>query len=926
MSKFSTDRNLLVGTLGLQMGLITDSQLIRAMQAWILRKNEDIESLLLEQEAIQVEAKDFLKALAERYLSLHQNDPTISLATLSSQGKLHEKLKDLGDDDVSISVTQLQSRSKIEVKAAEPSIENTITTVSSGAFRTDRFRVLRPHARGGLGQVSIAEDRELHREVALKEIQSPYVADQQSRSRFLMEAEITGRLEHPGIVPVYSLGTTESGAPFYTMRFIKGDSLKEAIEEFYSESHAWTNDQRRMALRRLVKRLVDVCNTIEYAHSRGVLHRDLKPGNIMLGKYGETLVVDWGLAKSGHKSPSHATSDEATVVPLSGDSSTQTVVGSVVGTPAFMSPEQAEGRLSDLGPASDVYCLGATLYCILTGQAPFSKLSPREIAIRVRNGTVTSPRKLNPNVPPALEAICKKAMAFEQTDRYPSAAALANELEFWLADEPVDAYPEPISKRVGRWIRKHRAFVTSSAVIAITSIIALAAFAIIIQRQNRELKTAYDRVSLAEESTRVERDAAILERDRAIRNLDVARVLAVSMLDKAESQLSKGDATPTMLIGVRSDLTELAFEKFRQLYESNTGNRDFGREYAKIARVSGNLKRTVRQLDTANERIRLSLQLQNLVPSEERSDAESDYLAETYRELATNLLTEGKLSEAEEAILRSMEIAEDLCRKHPDSWNYIRTQALARMELVSLETRRRRFDSAKEHSEANINAFSRLANSESPHPLDLVLAMYSREDLMQILLKSNRIPAATEAAQGTLSTIREKMTQKPDDIHLLQALSQILISCAEIELAASESLDQTVPKLNEAIEIIGNLKKAMRSASLIQNEAVAYCFKAEALRRNGNAKDAATAVQAARKLAENLVRSVDIAVHNFLMHQVELEESRILDLEGKSEDAREKWKQALASLTKAVEQSPDDVEYRERLNRFQNASEPTKAP
>jgi hypothetical protein len=321
----------------------------------------------------------------------------------------------------------------------------------------------------------------------------------------------------------------------------------------------------------------------------------------------------------------------------------------------------------------------------------------------------------------------------------------------------------------------------------------------------------------------------------------------------------------------------------------------------------------------------LSLQLQNLVPSEERLDTESDYLAETYRELATNLLTEGKLSEAEEAIRRSMEIANDLCRKHPNNLNYIRTQALARMELVSLETRRRRFDSAKEHSDANINAFSRLANSESPHPLDLVLAMYSREDLMQILLRADQIPEATAAANETLLIAREKLTQKPDDIFLLQALSQILISSAEIELKASENLDQTVLKLDEAIGITGNLKKSMRSASLIQNEAAAYCLKAETLRRKGSTEDATIAIQTARKLAENLVRNVDIAVHNFLIHQVELEESRILDLEGKSTDARERWKQAIASLTKAALQSPDDAEYQERLKRLQDVSEPPKA-
>ena len=161
-----------------------------------------------------------------------------------------------------------------------------------------RFRILRPHARGGLGEVFVAQDEELHREVALKEIQERHADHPESRARFLLEAEITGGLEHPGIVPVYGLGQYADGRPFYAMRFIKGDSLKDAIERFHKEdARRRAASERSLELRKLLGRFVDVCDAIAYAHSRGVLHRDLKPGNVMLGKYGETLVVDWGLAK-----------------------------------------------------------------------------------------------------------------------------------------------------------------------------------------------------------------------------------------------------------------------------------------------------------------------------------------------------------------------------------------------------------------------------------------------------------------------------------------------------------------------------------------------------------------------------------------------------------------------------------------------------
>jgi eukaryotic-like serine/threonine-protein kinase len=276
----------------------------------------------------------------------------------------------------------------------------------------------------------VALDAALNSEVALKEIRPEQADDPTSRARFVLEAEVTGRLEHPGVVPVYGLGSSPTGRPYYAMRLIKGDSLKEAIDRFHGEG------EKTLVLRGLLNRFVGVCNAVAYAHGRGVLHRDLKPANVMLGPYGETLVVDWGLAKViGRHETDDVRTPEATLRPVG--SGSETAAGSTVGTPAYMSPEQAEGRLDALGPVSDVYSLGATLYCLLTGRAPFPGGDVATVLRQVQRGEFPPPRAVNWNVPRALESVCLRAMSLRPEDRYSSVRALVEDLEHWLADEPV---------------------------------------------------------------------------------------------------------------------------------------------------------------------------------------------------------------------------------------------------------------------------------------------------------------------------------------------------------------------------------------------------------------------------------------------------------------------------------------------------------
>jgi serine/threonine-protein kinase len=521
----SADRNLLFGILALQMDFLSRDALIQGMNAWVLRKTTPLGQILKEQGALSGERLALLEALVEEHLKQHANDSAQSLAALSSLGSARQDLERIADPDVQASLAQV---STARVEPLDLSADSAKTATALG----QRFRIIRPHAKGGLGEVYVAYDEELHREVALKEIHERHAHNPQSRARFLLEAEVTGRLEHPGVVPVYALGQYAGGRPFYAMRFVRGDNLKEAIRRFHqAEAPGRDPGERRLAFRQLLGRFVDVCNAVAYAHSRGVLHRDLKPGNIMLGKYGETLVVDWGLAKAMGQADRAGETGDGTLQPSSGTAATQ--AGAALGTPAYMPPEQAAGKLEELGPASDVYSLGGVLYCLLTGQAPFGDGDIAEVLVRVQVGEYAPPRAVNASVPRALEAVCRKAMAHSPQERYLSARALAEEIEHWLADEPVLAWSEPWTVKARRWLGRHRTLVAGAAAAVVVAVVSLGAATALLARANER-----EREARAEEAQqRREAEAARAEETRQRQRAEAARAAEAKRRHQAREAL-----------------------------------------------------------------------------------------------------------------------------------------------------------------------------------------------------------------------------------------------------------------------------------------------------------------------------------------------------------------------------------------------------
>jgi eukaryotic-like serine/threonine-protein kinase len=577
MSTSHVDRNLLFGILALQMDFISRDALIAAMHAWVLHKQKPLGQILVEQGALASDVLTALDALVKKHLELHQDDPQQSLAAVGLPGGVQRELAQLSDADVHASLARLGA-----IAPAKPSQATTLPMPASASGNI-RFEILRPHAWGGLGEVFVAQDREVNREVALKRLHERCADDAGSRARFLREAEITGGLEHPGIVPVYGLGTSEDGRPHYAMRFIRGETLKEAIKRFHS-AKGGTESERRIELRQLLTRFIAVCNAVEYAHSRGVIHRDLKPSNIMLGKFGETLVVDWGLCKAlGHREGEEP-ADERTLIPSSGSGSSETLPGSAIGTPAYMSPEQSEGRIDELGPASDVYSLGATLYTILTGKEPFESTVIGVILGKVQTGDFVPPRQRNPKVSRALDAICLKAMSLRPKDRYPSCAALASDIEHWLADEPVTAFQDPVSTRALRWVRRHRTAAATSAALIAAAFVGLLAGTALLGRANTEIRAAAAEAQRQRDDATKQRKVAESQRQAA----DVQRALAEKSARETRQTIDRFFTlvSESRLIDVpgteplRKELLNAALDYYRKLPKGDSGDAEVQAELA----------------------------------------------------------------------------------------------------------------------------------------------------------------------------------------------------------------------------------------------------------------------------------------------------------------------------------------------------------
>ena len=358
---------------------------------------------------------------------------------------------------------------------------------SNKGFVYGIHRIMRQHVKGGMGMINIAYDQFLKREVALKELFKDTTTDESIVHRFIVEAEITAQLEHPGIIPVHALGLDINGNPYYTMKLIRGKTFQEAIKQYFKAPS-------EQELKRLVRRFVSVCQTMSFVHNKGVIHRDLKPANIMLSDHGETLVMDWGIAKAydtnlaTESGIALSTSELQNTMEHNTTHPDLTLAGTVVGTPAFMSPEQASPDSQDVGPVSDIFSLGAVLFYLLTGRNAYTGKTSQEVLLKVISTNPPRPSDVARNIPPGLEAICMKAMSRSPKGRYQTANELVADLCNWLDGEPISAMKETQMERVWRYFRKNRQMSMSVFLMVLILFIIFTLSAILIDRGRQRAK------------------------------------------------------------------------------------------------------------------------------------------------------------------------------------------------------------------------------------------------------------------------------------------------------------------------------------------------------------------------------------------------------------------------------------------------------
>jgi serine/threonine-protein kinase len=480
----SSDKNLLFALIAHHNGYITMEQFFEAAAVWNKEPKRDLGEILVEKKFLdEVERFNIQGIVEDRLRRQGGIDDTLSFIVASGSVPQGQALPEDWEGKIDAITNVIRDKTP-------PNPPNFGTPEANRGIH--RYIIRRTLGHGGQGNVWEAIDTELNRRVAIKNIVPSLSSDPLYQELLIDEARKTGKLGHPGVPPVFDIGKDADGKPFFTMQLISGKKLSESYETLKYESISRSEFVNQ--IRPLLRHLIAACNTVEFAFDKeAVIHRDLKPANIMVNRYGETVVMDWGMGKIVNDS-SQISDDASSVlfIPITQGSGSEekTSVGTIKGTAAFMSPEQARAENDKLDHRTDVYGLGAILYWILTGQAPHKRT--RDALPDIQKNRFPTPSQARPSlsIPPEIEAICLKAMASQPADRYQKSGQMAADLENFIAGEPVVALPDNLPRKTERFLRKNARAVSASLIGLSLATVGLALANRIIASKNVQLQNS----------------------------------------------------------------------------------------------------------------------------------------------------------------------------------------------------------------------------------------------------------------------------------------------------------------------------------------------------------------------------------------------------------------------------------------------------
>lgn len=804
-----------------------------------------------------------------------------------------------------------------------------------------RYSLTRVHGEGGLGQVWLATDPALNREIALKRIRPGKNQNRDAQLRLIKEAQITGQLEHPNIIPVYELEQyDEKGRPFYTMKFLRGDTLNDRIKAYHRNKKKGQNDP--LELIALLNSFIDICNAIAYAAARGIVHRDLKPQNVMIGDFGEVIVLDWGLAKLIESREDDSSRKELRLGELA--DATETAAGQVVGSPAYMAPEQAAAQNDQVDARTDVYGLGAMLFTILAGQPPHrgtktgnTAQDTIDLLNRISTGRTPLLREIDPAIPRPLEAICARAMHKGARHRYQDARDLAEDVQRYLADEPVSVMKDTRLQKTGRWLRRHRAWTQSIATaVILISVVSVFSAIVVNGARNREVAARGEAVEHFRQARRTI-DESLIELSDILEEYPAVEAVRTGLLKKAAAEYQalaeqKSDQ-PELQLEMSRALVRLA--RVRQLLEDFEGAVN---AYDQALAALG----PIAEADAASSEIQAEVvtclnglgicwstlaprpksgedaeslekaescyaQATKLVNLALKSDPENTELlrlrARTFANLGVLLATTPRLGLSEENSTRAIEEFLKLA-ENPGETKDIESLAKARVALARLLIQQGKSQQGISTLKDALKSFRRLVNSDESSTTFLAGLADSRLTLANAMHSLGNPGSQLNYYEESAADYLDLIQARPDVPRFRSSLVTALTNVAQILYRLGDG-EPAIEHLATALQQVEALADSPRK---VEQECYVRVTFGQVLRDGGDFVNTQLAFETADELCAELVEyRPDFGAYRVLHGEIKNNIGIFYLLTGDPESALAAFRSARSDFDRALELNRDDV-------------------